>query len=116
MFAVGFAVPADANWLARNQDPRGFWTIDGKPHVGLTGQCLLGFLGSGYTDRGNGKENVYAPVVRSAARFLIARQRSDGRISPSMRQHAIAALALSELHWMTRNPLVKNPARRAGLG
>jgi len=79
------------NYLARNQDPGGSWSVDGKPHVGLTSVSVLAFLGAGYTTRSTRK---------MAAHYALS-------------QHALATLTLCETYWMTRDPRFKAPAERA---
>jgi len=75
--------------------------------------ALLAFLGAGYTDRGGSKENKYAGTVRAALRLLMTEQQPSGRIGADLRDHAIAALALAEGYWMTRNPRYRRPAEDA---
>jgi len=129
------AVELGLKWLADHQDvdQDGKWDCDdfakhdpaddkcdgpGGPlyDVGVTGLALLAFLGAGYTDRGNERENKYAKNVRAGLRYLMTSQDDDGCFSPRSSQHfmynhAIAALAMSEAYWMTRNPRYKKPAQ-----
>jgi len=122
-------------WLAAHQDidGDGIWDSDdfmkhapaddkcdgaGGPlsDVGVTGLSVLAFLGAGYTDRGDARENNYAKHVRAGARYLMAAQAEDGAFGPReaqcfMYNHAMATLALSELFWMTRNPRYKKPVQ-----
>ncbi len=86
------------------QHPSGAWHVDGKPDVAATGVCLLSFLGAGYTDRGNIKENRYAGHVRRGLRFLIKHPGS------SVREQAIVVLTLCEAYTLTKNPRYKKPA------
>ena len=131
------AVELGLKWLADHQDvdADGRWDCDDfAKHdpaedkcdgpggalydVGVTGLSILAFLGAGYTDRGSARENKYAKNVRNALRFLIQSQDDDGCFGSRSSQHfmynhAIAALAMCEAYWMTRNPRYKKPAQEA---
>ncbi|MHC4958631.1 MAG: prenyltransferase/squalene oxidase repeat-containing protein [Planctomycetota bacterium] len=126
------AVDLGLQWLADHQDVGGDgrWDADGfMKHdkaddkcdgpggalydVGVTGLSLLAFLGAGYTDRSDHK---FRTNVRKGLRFLIRSQDDDGCFGSRasghfMYNHAIAALAMAEAYWMTRNPLYKKPAQ-----
>ncbi len=129
------AVELGLKWLADHQDVEesGMWDCDdfmkhdpandkcdgpGKQHYdpGVSGLAILAFLGAGYTDRGNEKENKYAKNVRQGLRYLITIQDDEGCYGPRASQHfmynhSIATLAMSEAYWMTRNPRYKKPAQ-----
>ena len=130
------AVELGLKWLADHQDvdSDGKWDCDdfakhdpaddkcdgpGQPlyDVGVTGLSVLAFLGAGYTDRGTSKDNKYAKNVRAALRYLMNQQDEDGCFGSRSSQHfmynhAIAALAMCEAYWMTRNPRYKKPAQK----
>jgi hypothetical protein len=87
--------------------------------TGLTGLCLLAFLGAGYTHL---SRDVYdgisfGQVVKKAQLWLFANQDTDGclggRSAPKyMYNHTIAALALCEAYGMTSAPPIKEPAQK----
>jgi len=98
-------------WLARNQQPDGSWSVrrwggskGDDADVGLTGAALLTFLGAGQTE----KTGKYKEVVGKAVDYLISQQAADGAIgfntgSPeagSGYNHAMAGLALAEAYGM----------------
>ena len=103
--------PRQDSWLARQQVESGGFLVPGESEArpGPTGLSLLAFLGAGYTDR----ENEFADVVRKGVEFLLARQSHDGFLSTDPVEHAQAALALTEIAWMTKDPRYAEPARRA---
>jgi len=132
------AVELGLRWLADHQDVSGggMWDCDefmkhdpaddrcdgaGKAlfDPGVSGLALLAFLGAGYTDRGTARENPFAQNVREGLRYLAQIQDDEGCFGPRSSQHfmynhAIAALAVTEAYWMTRNPVLRKPAQ-AGL-
>ena len=55
----------------------------------------------------------HARTLITARRYLMSQQRRSGRLSSDPQQHALATVALSEMYWMTRNPILKRPAQRA---
>jgi len=130
------ATAAGLDWLANHQDVDGDgkWDCDDyMKHdpaddrcdgpgnqlydVGVSGLALLAFLGAGYTDRG-APSDPYVLNVRKGLRFLIRMQDDEGcfgaRTSKHfMYNHGIAALAMAEAFWMTRNVRYKQPAQKA---
>jgi hypothetical protein len=124
-------------WLADHQDVDGSggWDCDGfMKHdpaddkcdgpggalydVGVTGLALLAFLGAGYTDRGATHENPFARNVRAGLRYLMSQQDEEGCFGTRASQHfmynhALAALAICEAYWLTRNPRYKKSAQDA---
>jgi hypothetical protein len=131
------AVDRGLRWLALHQDvgEGGMWDCDGfMKHdpaddrcdgagkalfdPGVSGLALLAFLGAGYTDRGTEQDNRFARNVRAGLRYLLTIQDDEGCIGPRSSQHfmynhTIAALALTEAYWMTRNPACRKPAQQA---
>jgi hypothetical protein len=113
-------------YLARMQEPEGFWDADrhgggvrevrqidaGKPaggketDTGLTGLAILAYLGAGYTH----EEGQYAEPIRKAIDWLIAQQREDGYLGggatyyDQMYCHGIATYALAEAYGMQTDP------------
>ena len=119
-------------WLARHQDQKGGWDVDGfSKHdtpgegcsgagdalhdVGLTGLCLLAFLGDGHTTT----KGDYADNVARGIGFLKSQQDPDtGLIGNDighgyMYNHAIATLAICEAYYFSRSPLIKRTAQKA---
>jgi len=125
------AVEWGLEWLARHQDPEGFWDCDGFSHqcedsrcsgrgaalndVGVTGLALLAFLGRGNTTR----TGQYRNVVKRGARYLCSIQDPEnGCLAsregvPWMYNHAIATLALTEAYGLSRWPVLRKPAQMA---
>jgi hypothetical protein len=120
------AVEGALAFLARTQHPDGYWDADkyggglkdtrpldaGKPpggtetDTGITGLCVLAFLGAGYTH----EEGDYADHVSRAVQWLIEQQREDGYLGgkaayyDQMYCHGIAAYALAEAYGMQTDP------------
>jgi hypothetical protein len=129
------AVEAALAWLAKTQEPQGFWDADKhggglkevrqidkeKPpggteaDAGLTGLAVLAYLGAGYTH----EEGNYAEVVSRAIRWLIDQQRTDGYLGGTatyydqMYCHAIATYALAEAVGMQSDPTQYQELREA---
>jgi len=117
-------------WLKDHQSPDGRWSsagfdaqcklnhcdgpgADGRD-VRATGLALLAFLGAGETHQsGTCKE-----TVKNALKWLRDVQDSDGCVGPRtnptfLRDHAVAALALTETFGMTSSRAFKEPAQKA---
>ncbi|MHC4599923.1 MAG: prenyltransferase/squalene oxidase repeat-containing protein [Planctomycetota bacterium] len=153
------AVNLGIEWLARHQDDDGKWhwveytrhcRACKCPHgvnptvvkegrnfsVGLTGLCLLCFLGSGYThvdvpeDKRKevskkflGLHAKYLPAVKKAVDYLLEVQETDGCFTPSdrldlhfegyMYNQGICTLALLEAYQLTQDRCLRDPCRRA---
>jgi len=96
-------------WLRLRQAAGGDW---GGPAA--TGAALLCFLGAGETHQaGSSREQV-----KNALKILRDRQDADGRISaidpPStLRDHAVAGVALAEAFALTGSRVFKEPAQKA---
>lgn len=121
------AVDAGLEWLAAHQSASGFWdAIDfrlqcpnsdrcghpairriGQPiRVGLTGLCLLAFLGAGYTDA----DGPYADNIARAKDALLRVQEPSGGFGGdhimSGYDDALATLALAEYYVQTNDSRV----------
>ena len=92
------SVPLALRWLAGQQGKNGGWG-----NAGDTGLAVLAFLGA---------RRVDAPVQRGLRR-LVDTQGDDGRIGKTMREHALATLALCEGYFRTKDPRFKLPAQEA---
>ena len=117
-------------WLKNHQSPDGRWDSDGfdaqcklnrcdgvgdtTGDVGATGLALLPFLGAGETHQ----SGTCRETVKSGLKWLRDIQDSDGCFGPRtgprfLRDHAIAALAVTEAYGMTSSRVFKEPAQRA---
>ena len=120
-------------WLARHQDPEGYWDCDGYSaqcekgkspcpgkgqalnDVGVTGLAILAFLGSGNTPL----VGPYKKNVRDGVKYLCDVQNSDdGCLTDKwgeryMYNHGIATLALTETYGLTNWAPIKKFAKRA---
>ena len=129
------AVELGLAYLARQQFPDGHWSLDrfvggDRPEyaeagpgemnsdTAATGLALLSFLGAGYTHR----EDKYQEVVRRGIEWLIANQQAGGELfrreTDQTRYarsyaHGMATIALCEAYGMTRDPAIRDPARRS---
>lgn len=115
-------------WLERHQSADGSWDPDPAAHpcgcladdgpsplgrAGMTGVALLSFLEYGVTH----KSGRYASLVAKGLRWLKAAQSADGCFSglsgpERVRDHAIAALAMTHIHAGTRSLFFREPAQR----
>lgn len=129
---------AGLKWLARHQNPGGYWDCDGfrsqcvgsicdgegYPYwdVGVTGLALLAFLGAGYTHL---SEEVvdgikFGEVVKKGLLWLQKVQDKDGLFGRKdshkyMYNHIIATLAMCEAYGMTGDVFFEKSAR-GGVG
>jgi biopolymer transport protein ExbD len=121
-------------WLVAHQSPEGSWEsrtfgrwCAGKPNptgrraaekgdtrdVAVTGLALCALLAAGHTNRDPGP---FGKAVTNGVRFLKGAQDTQGCFTEVAERrfvldHAIATLALVELHRRTRSPIHGNPAR-----
>jgi len=125
------AVEWGLEWLARHQDPSGFWSCAGFSNlcrtnrcdgegdqmhdVGVTGLALLAFLGSGNTPN-HGK---YKRVVKSGLRYLQKIQDPEtgcfGEINSHqsfLYDHAVATLAMTEGYGLSGWPILEENAQQ----
>lgn len=124
------AVQRALEWLARNQEKDGSWSLEGKGRAAaagrwwaararqmrpaMTGFATLAFLGAGYTSKADTK---YRGNVRKAVAWLVANQRTDGsypgRTERCTYTQAVVALALAEAYGMSRDPAMRAAAQKA---
>lgn len=122
------------DWLAKHQDQDGRWTADdyvfhcppddpcgegasdGALHdVGMTGLCLLAFMGDGNTTA----KGEYADNVSRGIAFLKGEQDPDTGLLGTdighgfMYNHAIGTLAICEAYYFSKSPLIKRTAQKA---
>ncbi|MBU0753717.1 MAG: terpene cyclase/mutase family protein [Planctomycetes bacterium] len=127
------AVELGLEWLAKHQDPEGFWDCDGFHYqddpnmprstgpgtalndVGVTGLALLAFLGSGNTPN----SGPYKANVRDGVRYLCDIQNPEDGCIPMkegeqyMYNHAIGTLALTEAYGLSGWAPLKKFAKKA---
>ena len=127
------ALLAGLEWLKDHQSPNGQWEArdfaencpregefangegEALHDTGVTGLALLAFLGFGDTMN----EGQYKDVIRRGVGWLTQQQdRDTGLVGPStskefLYDHAIAALALSEAYYGSKDPLLKKAVERA---
>jgi len=88
------------------------------PSAGASSLSVLAYLGAGYSGRaGNAsvpaKTRKYILAVRNGLRYVSGRQAARGAISASLREHALATLALCDAFQVTKNPSYRAPAQGA---
>jgi hypothetical protein len=114
--ATESAVEAALRWLARHQEKEGHWVCRKYQareanDLGVSSLALLAFLGAGYTHKsGKFKDNV-----SRAAKYLMSKQRDDGKFHGTGRdgyEHAVAGLALAEAYGMTQDPKLREAAQK----
>ena len=121
------AVEAGLEWLTKQQDKDGSWSLRGPYSDGIasidnkpaaTALALLAFQGSGNT-RSFGKHSA---VVRRGWTWLLKQQNSDGSFAPSPRSNealfytqALCTIALCEMITLEKNAnaRVRNQAENA---
>ncbi|MFO0840354.1 MAG: prenyltransferase/squalene oxidase repeat-containing protein [Phycisphaerae bacterium] len=127
-------VEAGLSWLAEHQSPDGSWDRvefqkrcpkdavcpgpgiareDHRIRAGITGLCLLAFLGAGYSH----SDGPYARVISNSAEALLAMQRPDGAFSsgPAMAgyDNSLATFALAEYYAVSGDARVRVALERA---
>jgi tetratricopeptide (TPR) repeat protein len=109
---VTASISAGLSYLTSVQQENGSWVagIEGDDvldPLGVTGLCLLAFLGEGHTSI----SGSYKEAVSKAVGFITSAQKEDGLIGDSASKlyrysHAICTLALCELKVMTEDELL----------
>jgi hypothetical protein len=117
------AVALALEWLRRNQQRDGSWSLTGpygegtstENRTGATAMALLAFLGNGHTHRGGEHQEVVAKGVKA----LLKMQDADGLFfhqgvsNHRLYSQAMATIAVCELYGMTQDPELKEPVQRA---
>ena len=120
------AVNRALQWLKKNQNSDGSWSVGNKGpsakkmETGVSGLALLAFLAHGETPQ----SDEYGSTVEKTIRFLISRQQDDGRffekpdvINQSYKagtySQAIATYALSEAYGLTKIPMLREPLEKS---
>ena len=120
-------------WLANHQEEDGRWAAEhfathcpvghgchqgagaAENDVGVTGLCLLAFLGDGHTTN----QGLYQEKMRHGYQWLRSQQDpKTGLLGQKvghsyMYNHAIATLAICEAYYFTKSPIMKGVAQRA---
>ena len=128
--ATEAAVARGLEWLARHQEPGGYWSLHkfntqagctcqdpGRAitDAGATSLALLPFLGAGQTHI----VGMYKDEVRSGLDYLLENQATDGDLSAGARgntrmyTHGQAAIVLCEAYMMSGDQRLKQPAQNA---
>ena len=108
-FETPFVSARAARDLRATQNADGSWA-DGDPAA--TAIALLGLAAADYLPG----DEEFGPCIEAAVRFLCEFVPPDGRLPPgdtALPAQPIAALALCDLFFRTRNPLILEAARRA---
>ncbi len=110
-------------WLARNQQRDGSWSLKGPYSQGAfdenktsaTAMALLAFQGAGHThDQGQ-----YQNQVSRGWRYLLKLQDKEGNFyhgsedGPRLYSQAQAMIALCEIYGMTKDSMFRDPAQKA---
>ena len=131
---VAEAIKAGLEWLKRHQSEDGNWDVDeyfmnnitntegctdgagiASQDVGITGLALLAFLGDGSSTR----QGEFRDVVKRGVKWLSDQQDEDnGLIGEQVGHafvydHAIAALAMAENYYDSKNPFQKKQTQGA---
>jgi hypothetical protein len=117
------AVKLGLEWLRRNQNRKGFWSMRGPYRDGgtseiksaATAMALLAFLGDGHTHM----SGDYAEVVEKGMKYLVSQQDREGFFAGDARRHekmyaqAQATIAICELYGMTKDSWLRPRAQLA---
>ena len=131
------AVKMGLEWLKRNQNRKGGWSMRGpygdgnfsENEASATAMALIAFMGDGHTHR----SGDYVDVVEKGIKYLVKLQDRSGFMASSARGHeqmyaqAQATIALCELYGMTKDswlrprqslpfPLRRRPSHRKAGG
>ncbi len=122
--ATEAAVANALDWIARQQQKDGLWSLTGRYQDGgsqenrlaATAMALLAFQGAGNTTKGG----PYQQVVSRGWKRLLDAQSPEGNfdvgqipLQHELYSHAQVTIALCELFGMTRDPSLAEPASRA---
>lgn len=117
------SVRAGLEWLKRNQEPSGAWSLTGRYSAGstienrcsATAMALLAFQGAGHTH----KDGDFKKEVAKGWAALLKMQDKDGLFyhegvhNQMLYSQAQATIAICELYGMTKDKQYKEPAERA---
>ncbi len=124
------AVEMGLDFFARHQFPDGHWSLHDLPEgvqhedaalgqmesdSAATGLALLTYLGAGYTHL----DDKHRAIVNRGVDWLVRNQKANGDLFTGGAEyawfysHGIAAIAVCEAYGMTRDPKLREPARKA---
>jgi hypothetical protein len=117
------AVALALEWLRRNQQRDGSWSLTGpygegtstENRTGATAMALLAFLGNGHTHRAGEHQDVVVKGVKA----LLKMQDADGLFfhqgvsNHRLYSQAMATIAVCELYGMTQDAELREPVHRA---
>lgn len=118
------AVDAALQWLVRNQEKNGLWSLRGpyldgsrqENRLAATAMALLALQGAGNST----EDGQYQAAVQRAWKMLRSKQADDGTFDlgqipeqHAMYAHAQITIALCELYGMTHDPSLEAGAQRA---
>ena len=116
------AVKLGLEWLAKNQQASGLWSLngpyeDGSPienNAAATAMALLAFQGAGHTHRG-AADDEFTRVVSKGANALLkhvyGKESADNElIEGNGYTQAMCTMAICELYGMTHDPKLRTPA------
>jgi hypothetical protein len=119
------AVKLGLEWLARNQQSNGLWSLRGPYADGgrdenvaaATAMALLAFQGAGHTHKGDPKD-PYTAVVARGSKALVEHIRNEGESYRNAGLHggytqALCTIALCELYGMTGDAKLRKPVENA---
>ena len=123
------AVEDGLTWIVRHQKSDGSWVLNVSEvcqtcpsggailsQTGATGLALLPLLGAGYSHTVKSRHQA---AVRRGLEWLVAHQQENGDFHVGgtgigwLYSHAIASMAICEAYGLSRDPQLKEPARRA---
>ena len=120
------AVMMALDWLVRNQQRDGSWSLSGPYSSGYSGEntyaatamALLALQGNGHVHNKN-TNSPYSKAVAKGWQYLLSKQDDDGNFyvsgssHPSLYTHAQCTIAICELYGMTNDVKFQKPAQRA---
>jgi hypothetical protein len=120
------AVKNALDWLVRNQQKNGSWSLSGPYSDGFSGEnehaatamALLAFQGDGHT-HDKKKNTPYSKAVAEGWKWLLQNQDAegcfygDGNSHSKLYTHAQCTIAICELYAMTNDMKLQKPAQKA---
>jgi hypothetical protein len=110
------ALKAGLDWLVRQQQPDGHWTLpesQWKNDTTGTAFGLLPLLRAGAARKGTPAEKQYGKAVQKGLEFLLRQQQPDGSYDPLMYAQGMATMALCEAYAQTSSEEHKKSAQKA---
>jgi RNA polymerase sigma factor (sigma-70 family) len=110
------ALKAGLDWLVRQQQPDGHWTLpesQWKNDTAATAMGLLPLLRAGAARKGTPAEKQYGKAVQKGLEFLLRKQQPDGSYDPLMYAQGMATMAVCEAYAQTSSEEHKKSAQKA---